>query len=307
MTANDIRVLFCADPFDPRKPDPAYADEAAAAERLGLPIHLISFETLVDGHDAVRAIRRVPEQSEPTPAIYRGWMFRPGQYGRLYDALSCRGVLLINDPTAYALCHLLPNWYPRLEPWTPRSAWITAEAGVSTGALATALAQFDGKPVIVKDFVKSQKHAWDQACFIPSSSDLPAAERVVRRFLELQGPELVGGLVLREFESFAPLSPHPTSGMRMTREYRAYILDGKPVVVSEYWDSGEYAGESPPLEWLQERSAGIDSRFFTMDVAQHIDGRWRIVELGDGQVAGLPDRTSPDRLYGKLGGLSLGP
>ena len=38
----------------------------------------------------------------------------------------------------------------------------------------------------------------------------------------------------------------------------------------------------------------IQSRFFTMDIAQRSDGEWMIVELGDAQVAGLPRETEAE-------------
>ena len=47
-------------------------------------------------------------------------------------------------------------------------------------------------------------------------------------------------------------------------------------------------------------AAQIRSRFFTMDVAQRTDGEWMIVELGDGQVAGLPERADQGKFYQAL-------
>ena len=47
-------------------------------------------------------------------------------------------------------------------------------------------------------------------------------------------------------------------------------------------------------------AGGVRSRFFTMDVAQRRDGDWLIVELGDGQVAGLPDHADVDGFYKAL-------
>ena len=37
-----------------------------------------------------------------------------------------------------------------------------------------------------------------------------------------------------------------------------------------------------------------------MDVAQKMDGDWMIVELGDGQVAGLPEKADEDLFYENL-------
>lgn len=39
---------------------------------------------------------------------------------------------------------------------------------------------------------------------------------------------------------------------------------------------------------MREIVGRVRSRFFTMDVALREDGRWTVIELGDGQVAGLP-------------------
>jgi hypothetical protein len=297
---DQVRVLFCGDPTSPRRPDPLYEAEYAAAQEVGIPCDLVDFESLVYERDADRAVRRVTTATEPTLGVFRGWMMRPELYGALYVALEARGVRLVNDPDAYALCHHLPNWYPVLERWTPKSVWLRIDGDVSADELAAALLPFDGGPVIVKDFVKSQKHHWDEACFIPSSADLANAERVVRSFLELQGPDVNEGLVFREFEQFVPLTSHSRSGMPLTREYRLFFLDGDPILTSEYWEEGEYEGPGPPLDELRAVAARISSRFFTMDVAQRRDGRWRIVELGDGQVAGLPKRTDPLRFFSLL-------
>jgi ATP-grasp domain-containing protein len=46
----------------------------------------------------------------------------------------------------------------------------------------------------------------------------------------------------------------------------------------------------------------VQSRFFTMDVAKRVDGGWMIVELGDGQVAGLPVRADVGAFYRVLAG-----
>ena len=105
---------------------------------------------------------------------------------------------------------------------------------------------------------------------------------------------------MREFEEFVPLAAHSRSGMPLTREYRIFFLNGEPILSSEYWEEGAYDGPEPPLDDLRAVAARVASRFFTMDVAQRVDGRWRIVELGDGQVAGLPERADPLVFYREL-------
>jgi hypothetical protein len=123
---------------------------------------------------------------------------------------------------------------------------------------------------------------------------------VVRRFIELQGDDLAEGLVFREFVEFEPLGTHARSGMPLTREYRLFFADGEPVSVLPYWDEGDYTGAEPPLDEFRAVAAKVPNRFFTMDVARTVDGNWLIVELGDGQVAGLPDHADVDAFYRAL-------
>ena len=146
----------------------------------------------------------------------------------------------------------------------------------------------------MKDFVKSRKHEWAEACFIPSAADREAVGRVVGRFLELQGEDLAEGLVFREFVEFEPIGVHPRSGMPITEEYRIFWLDGRPISWSPYWEAGGYSGCEPPIEWFAGVAAAVGSRLFTMDVARVRDGGWTIVELGDGQVSGLAKESDAE-------------
>jgi len=295
-----VLLIYCVDPLQPRQPDSAYAEEVIAAETVGLAHGLISYEALVDDSDAEAAVRRIPEQSPPVTAIYRGWMLRPEQYARLYDALAARGVLLISEPAAYRYCHYLPEWYPLFAGETPRSIWLRGGNELTMEEIGRALQPFGTRPIIVKDFVKSRKHEWDSACYIPSAADGEAVERVVRRFIELQGDDLNEGLVFREFVSLEPLATHAKSGMPLAKEWRIFFLDGAPILTSEYWEAGDYGNSAPTLARYVELARRVRSRFFTMDIARQIDGAWTVIELGDGQVAGLPERADVHAFYHAL-------
>ena len=148
--------------------------------------------------------------------------------------------------------------------------------------------------------MKSRKHEWTEACYIPSAADRTAVERVVKRFLELQGPELNEGLVFREFVSFEPLASHAKSGMPLIKEIRLFFLDGTRLLTAPYWETGAYGDLAPPDDLFQEVARRVQSRFFTMDVARRLDGAWMIVELGDGQVAGLPEQADTSAFYRAL-------
>lgn len=149
----------------------------------------------------------------------------------------------------------------------------------------------------MKDYVKSRKHEWREACFIPSAADRAAVERIVGRFLELQGDDLNEGLVFREFVRFQPLAEHSKSGMPLTKEFRLFFLEGEPIFSAAYWEEGDYREAAPPKNLFADVAKRVESNFFTIDVAQKTDGEWLIVELGDAQVAGLPEAADETLFY----------
>jgi hypothetical protein len=290
-----MRLIYCSEPFSPARVDAAYEREAEAATGAGFEYGLVDFEALADERKPAGAVRRVKAASSPELAVYRGWMLRPGTYARLYGALAEKGLRLINTPEAYKHCHHFPESYPVIEGHTPTSVSVPADESFGVEKVMTMLAPFGDRAVILKDYVKSRKHEWDEACYIPSAADRESVERVVRRFLELQEGEINGGLVFREYVNFQPLGTHSKSGMPLTKEFRLFFLDGGLLHSLEYWEEGDYSGVSPPAGLFGDVAREVQSRFFTMDVAQRVDGEWMIIELGDGQVAGLPGNADADK------------
>jgi len=298
MSQGKPLILLPCEPFDPRQVDPDFEPERQAAHAAGLAIALVDHSRLIEGA-AAAAVGRTPE--EAGAAIYRGWMLRPNQYEVLHAALLSRGVALINTPEEYRTCHYLPESYPWIEGHTPRSVWFRVEGKLDLEQLERSLEPFGDSPLVVKDYVKSQKHYWKEACFMPSARDLSAVEGVVRKFLELQGDDLNEGLVLREFLPLKIVGAHPKSQLPLAAEFRIFWLLGKPILSHRYW--GDLTTFDAPLPWaeLTPIAARIPSRFFTMDVAFLAGGGWTIVELGDGQVAGLPSADLAPELYRQLG------
>ncbi|MHB8598065.1 MAG: ATP-grasp domain-containing protein [Ktedonobacteraceae bacterium] len=292
-----MRIIYCADPWDKRRPDPAYESEVVAAKEAGLVYSVIDFDAVVLQQNMAKVVCWIEPSPVPTLAIYRGWMLRPEAYRQLYDLLANKQIYLINNPDAYKHCHYLPESYTVIEGHTPASVWLKTGEDVPIDTIMELLKPFGDKPVIVKDFVKSRKHEWFEACYIPSASDREVAERVITRFMELQGEDLNEGLVFREFVDFEQLTTHSKSGMPLTKEFRLFFLDGKPMLSSEYWEEGAYGDVRPPMHLFNVIAQKVQSHFFTMDVAQRRDGDWMIVELGDGQVAGLPERSDVTAFY----------
>ncbi len=296
-----MNILFPASPLDERKPDESYADEYEAAKSAGFAVGLVNLEELLLNQDPVRAVRKLPVAEEPVQAIYRGWMLKPEDYDRLHAALHSRNLHLINTPRQYKHTHHLPESYAKIESCTPESVWLPiAELDPSLEAVHEAVSRFGQQPIIVKDYVKSRKHEWLEACYIPNAADRDHVEQVVRVFLERQADDLNEGLVFREFVELEFLENHARSGMPLSREMRVFVLDGRPVYVSNYWSAGQDGEFEQVLQGFLEVIASVESRFFTIDFAKRKNGPWLVLELGDGQTAGLPDDTNEKAFYACL-------
>ncbi|GAA2156726.1 ATP-grasp domain-containing protein [Kitasatospora kazusensis] len=285
-------ILLPADPLAPRRPDPHYVWEAQQVRELGGEYALLDHDALLAG-EAGEAVRRVPAGSGPF--WYRGWMIPVPAYAALAQALGGRGCTLLTTPSSYANAHELPGWYGVFEGATPSSSWIPGNGVPDAGALAESARLLGGQgPAIVKDYVKSRKHEWDEACYVPELGDLPALARVVSRFVELQGEFMTGGVVLRRFEEFV----RDEQGRAV--EARVWWVDGEPVLVGPHPDNPGSTPE-PGLSQVRTLVRALGCRFVTTDLAQLADGRgWRVVEVGDGQVSDLPRGIDASALLAPL-------
>src|SRR5688500_11230184 len=216
-------ILFPSQPFDPGTIDGDFAHEREAAISHGFDTFLIDHTAVTEGA-ALDAVRRVRWEGF---ALYRGWMLTAPQYASLYQALDARNVRLVNTPEAYRFCHHLPESYAALEGVTPESVWLPVDGTPDYEAVLATAAKLGSGPIIVKDYVESQKHYWAEACFIPDVTDRASVERVVRRFVELQGSSLNGGLVFRRYVPLEIVGKHPDSGMPLAAEFRSFWLDGQ--------------------------------------------------------------------------------
>ncbi|WP_406087056.1 ATP-grasp domain-containing protein [Streptomyces virginiae] len=289
-TTATTTVLYCRDPLNERRVDAHFAAEARQLRAAGGTVGLIDHDALLAG-DAERAVARVPEGTGSV--WYRGWMIPVGRYAALHAALRRRGGELVVTPEAYRRAHELPGWYETFAGLTPVSGWLPAGPGAvpdpeGLGALAAGLPP---GAAVVKDYVKSRKHEWDEACYVPDLADAAALHRVVARFVELQGEFLTGGVVLRAFEHF--VTPEGAAA-----EVRVWWRDGVPRLVTAHPDSPvaevahpfEPAPEpalDPALEPVRAAVEALGCPFVTTDLALRADGVWRVVEVGDGQVSDL--------------------
>jgi hypothetical protein len=288
-------IVFPAHPVTPGRAEPAFEDEVAAARAAGFAVGFASLEIHFGGDLHLR----VPKGEGA--AVYRGWILRVEDYARLESALAARGYALVTTAAAYQHCHFLPEWYEALGgEKTPRSIWFPGRAFDMAAVKQRLRTEFGEGSVILKDYVKSRKHEWFDACFIRSAADEAEVDRVVSNFLRLQGEGLVGGLVFREFIDFKRIGIHSKSRMPLVREFRFFVFDGELVTQAPYWGEGRYDGAMPSPEILGPLIPRIKSRFFAIDVAQKEDGSWLVMELNDGGSAGVPDGGDVREFYTRL-------
>ncbi|MEV5609113.1 ATP-grasp domain-containing protein [Streptomyces sp. NPDC052225] len=274
-------LLTCCDPLRMRRPEPHFAAAVEAAGALGSGVALLDHDALLRG-DTAGAVAGVP--GGLGRLWYRGWMLPSASYARLADVLAERGSVLVTDGRRYRRAHELPGWYETFATMTPRSVWLPAEpkSMLPAARLAGLAASLGPGPVVVKDYVKSRKHEWDDACYVPDGADTERLAAVVRRFMELQEDFLAGGIVLRAFEDFTG------------DEVRVWWIDGEPSLVTVHPDVQEgtdVAEASLPGQELARVAPlvrALACRFVTTDLALRSDGVWRVVEVGDGQVSDLP-------------------
>lgn len=272
-------LLVPGDPLNPRRVDPHFAPQAAAARELGITVARIDHDVLDRPDEAVAG---VPMGDD---AVYRGWMMSAEEYSRMAKALDARGVTLRTNGEEYRVAHELPGWYEALRPLTPESAWTD---GLDLPGLDALADHLGGGPAVLRDFVKSMKHYWDEAAFILDVADRAAVRRVAERFLELRGDAFTGGFVLRRFEEFTGA------------EARTWWIGGRCALVTPHPDTPDQLPDGLDLVEVEPLVANLSLPFVTVDLVRRTDGTWRIVELGDGQVSDWPASRDPADLISAL-------
>ena len=247
----DVSFIFCNHPLYPKRVDEDYEEEFQAAG-LEHACALFSYENIEMGKLSLYG------EDISGLTIYRGWMMKPELYRSFYNKLEAKGIILINTPEEYNIYHMLPGWYDDYKEDTAKSVW--EDQGTVDSALLLAR-NLEGA-YLVKDYVKSRKHEWYDACFTNNIADKKNAERIIKNFVERQGSDLVGGVVLRQFEKLKSIGFHEKSGMPISEEYRVFVFAGR-VMIMELGD-GQVSG-------LQQIKANDFYRAFNPDVLRMPD------------------------------------
>ena len=196
----------------------------------------------------------------PLPAgltlLYRGWMLPEDVYSHLNDcAVHCQSSLVVS-PQQYLLSHHINNWYPLVQQDTAQTVFGSEHH----------LPPIPFEECFVKDFVKS------------SSKSLCKKENIAQAILAIkhhrQGIE--GGIAIRQKEEY------------MSDEYRSFV-------VNQRLFTNPQQNLPPQAVALLEKTAPVLlSPFSSVDIRCRQDGKWRIVEIGDGQVSDFKEWNVQD-------------
>lgn len=295
-----LYILFCESPIEANKVDEDFEDQFISAKETGFETLLFNFEDLTSADRFSFATKRIKPSDKLVNVIYRGWMLTPKQYSILYNDLLSKNYKLINTAVEYQNCHYLPDSLKFIESRTPKTVFEIFENENSVEKLIEKSKVFGQKSVILKDYVKSEKHDWETACFVKSASNIDNLKLTINNLLKLRDKYLNEGIVVREFVELNNLTIHSKSGMPLTEEYRLFFCNKKLVGIYDYWEEGEYKLSKPDTTEFEEIAKRVESNFFSMDIARQKNGELIIIELGDGQVAGLPDKIDRNGFYKQL-------
>jgi hypothetical protein len=120
-------------------------------------------------------------------------------------------------------------------------------------------------------------------------------------------------IFIREFVPLVKLADG-LNGLPISEEYRFFMYGKEIVGAGFYWSSHTDELERKydpmievPMDFINKIAEIVSRhvRFWVVDVARKADGTWMVVELNDGQQAGLSD-TDPDLFYRRLASLLQG-
>lgn len=331
-----MNILFPSSPSRPRIVDQAFEKEAEAAEAAGFGTSLVDLEILLGGEVKFVGLPKASEELGARDILYRGWLMKPEQYRSMALKLDRR---LVIGPVSYEISYNLPQWYSLFtEGATPRTLVIpgrtfdlgevaekvydTFRTRLSESQQAQLkevsdwnashigyahphdeLLELPGpRPVIVKDYLKSAKHRWWDACFIPDCRDQDYTKRITKNFLENQGEDLTGGLCFREFVQCKRTGTHSKTRQPLVNEWRAFLVYGHVIYLCLYWAEGDYTVVAvPTAAEIEELCSGLkELPLVAVDIGEKDNGGWVVFEVNDGGSAGVPDGGNTQDFYQAL-------
>lgn len=272
-------ILFPSDFFSINKVDGDLQAEYDAAVSTGLfDIALFNYDKWFSEGRLI--IKGAPE--EMRQAVYRGWMMKPEQYKLFYEKLLEKKIRLVTDPEQYKLMHIFPNVYQFLKTDTAKMEVYPIDEQLDVEQLRKSFDRF-----IVKDYVKSVKGT-EFPQYFDASIDQESFDRWMEVFYKYRGELLTGGICIKEFLNLKRYNGR-------TNEYRVFYINHEIATISR--NSAQAIYTPLPPKKLIEKYNNLDSIYYTIDYAELVDGTWKIIEAGDGEVSGLSEYQDYEQYF----------
>lgn len=275
-------ILFPSSFFSIKKVDEDLQSEYDAVKEIGL------FDTILFGYDkwvneGVLVLNETP--SKMRKAIMRGWMMKPELYDKFYNLLIANNIELVTSPMDYTQMHIFPNAYSLFGDDTATMKIYPLHEQINVDELKSQFKRF-----MIKDFVKSVKGTEFPKYFDDSISQDKFAEWM-QIFYKYRGNLLTGGICVKEYLDLKFYGNRPN-------EYRVFYVCNEIITISRNSGQQDYTPE-PPKE-LVEKYRNLPSCYYTIDYAELADGRWKVIEAGDGSVSGLSENQNAEHYFRAL-------
>ena len=217
------------------------------------------------GDDAILLANRYGIVGDVTghDCLYRGWMLTQEEYAKLEESVTEAGGHMLVSTDEYKSNHWISGWINEIAYLTPETVLTTRENA------AEVFYSLGWDWAFVKDYVKSNTGRKGSIAW-----NVEHVEEILAE-IELFRGQIEGGVALRKVEQFDKGT-----------EKRYFVVNG-------------YAPVGSP-DIVAQVAKLHRSRFFSVDIAV-LDYRWRVVEIGDGQVSdpkGMDLSSFVNMLYG---------
>lgn len=201
-------------------------------------------------------------------------------YSDIYESFLDMGLQLINSVEQHNLVTYLPNWYPKIAEFTPRSIVYSEFPSVQ---------QIENNflyPIFIKGERQTNKH--NKALCIAESRD------ELHFILDSWGTDEILNwqkVIVREFVKLQAMEPPVKGELQKSLEFRAFVWFGQLLSIGAYWPS-----ESKPILSFSDKQqinkmialiySKIQVPFMVIDFGKTVDEEWIVIELNDAQESG---------------------
>lgn len=287
-------ILFPSEPFSPKEVDSSFKSEYEAAKLVGFEVFLFDHDEMATTGNLISNLQYNGGDYEEI--ILRSWMLKAEYYGCLLVGLLEKNYKLINGFNEYLNCHYFTNAYPIIHDHTSKAWWTFEWENMSNTNTIDwkPMRDYLGGDVLIKDYVKSEKGNPDLFILNKELKNHEFYDRVLK-FIEARGKLFNKGLVFKEVVELKKYEGQ-------TNEWRMFFLNKKLLLCNQ--NSDNPVDVTPPdkdmINGFTELAKKVNSNFFTMDIARTEHGSWMILELGDGQVSGLPLKSDAISFYNNM-------